>query len=63
MMWGGISYKVRIELIFINGDALTASRYIEEFLIEHMVPYTPRIGEEFLLMLHNDRPHAARILD
>ncbi|KAJ4444394.1 hypothetical protein ANN_06186 [Periplaneta americana] len=57
MVWDGILYEVRTELVFINGGALTAPRYIEEVLIEHVVPYVPLIGEELLLM------HAAKIVD
>ncbi|KAJ4437460.1 hypothetical protein ANN_17604 [Periplaneta americana] len=36
--------------------------YIEEIPIEH-VPYAPLIGEKFLLMHDNARPHATRIVD
>lgn len=30
MVWDGISYEAHAELVFINGGALTAPRYIEE---------------------------------
>lgn len=63
MVWGGISYEARTELVFVDGGSLTAARYIEEVLLEHVVPYAPIIGEEFLLMHDNARPHAARIVN
>ena len=53
MVWGGISYKAHIELVFINGGALTTQRYIEE----------PLIGEDFLLVQDNAHLHVAIIMD
>ena len=56
MIWSGISYEVRIELVFINGGALTALRYIEEVQIQHMASYALLFGDIA-------RPHVARIVD
>lgn len=50
MVWGGINFHARTELIFINNGALTARRYIEEVLLEAVIPFAPFIGEQFILM-------------
>lgn len=60
MVWGGISYDARTELVCIDRGSLTGVRYIEEILSEHVVPYAPFIGEDFMLMHDNARPHTAR---
>uniref|UniRef100_T1I3P0 DDE_3 domain-containing protein n=1 Tax=Rhodnius prolixus TaxID=13249 RepID=T1I3P0_RHOPR len=42
--------------------ALTARRYIEEVLLEAVIPLAPFIGDQFILMQDNARPHTARIV-
>jgi transposase len=64
MVWGGISLDARTDLVFVENGAMTAHRYILECLEPHVVvPYAPFIGENFLLMDDNARPHRARIVD
>lgn len=59
MVWGGITSDARTELfVFPPRQSLNAVRYIE-ILNEHVVPFAPYIGEEFLLMQDNARPHTA----
>jgi len=58
MVWGGICLGTRTELVVVNG-ALNADGYIRDVLQEHVVP-TNHIGEPFLLMHDNARPHKAR---
>lgn len=41
---------------------MTARRYIEEILQEAVVPFAPFIGDNFVLMQDNARPHVARIV-
>lgn len=60
MVWAGISMEACTELVFIDGGSLTAQRYIEEILANHVVPFAPFIGDGFILMQDNARPHAAR---
>lgn len=69
MFWGGISLEAKTELVFITGPnirrqarGLTSQRYIEEVLQEHVVPYGGFIGENFLYMHDNARPHTAAIV-
>ncbi|CAH2087783.1 unnamed protein product [Euphydryas editha] len=38
MIWGGVSSDARTELVIVN-NALTATRYIEDILQEHDVPF------------------------
>lgn len=61
MVWAGISLTGRTELVLINGS-LTAERYILEILDNHVVPYAPYIGQGFMLMHDNARPHVARVV-
>lgn len=41
---------------------MTAQRYIGKVLEETVVPFAPFIGDDFLLMQDNARPHVARIV-
>lgn len=59
MVWGGICLGARTELVVVNG-ALNADGYIRDVLQQHVVPFAPHIGENFLLMHDNARPHVAR---
>lgn len=60
MVWGGICLGARTELVVIEGGALNADRYIRDILQDHVVPFAPHIGENFVLMQDNARPHVAR---
>ena len=60
MVWGGISLEARTDLVILNGS-MNADRYIRQCLEEHVVPYMPFIGEHFLLMHDNARPHIAQL--
>lgn len=60
MVWGGICSDARTELVIVN-HRLTATRYIEDILENHVVPFVDFIGrEDFLLMHDNARAHVAR---
>ena len=60
MVWGGIGLGARTELVVIDGGTLTADRYITDILQDHVVPFTPHIGENLVLTQENARPHVAR---
>lgn len=62
MVWGGISLEARTELVLIQGGRLTADRYITDILEPHVIPYAPFVGQEFLLMHDNARPHVAGVV-
>lgn len=59
MVWGGICSDARTELVIVD-RRLTAARYIEEILQDHVVAFVDFIGrEDFLLMHDNARAHVA----
>jgi transposase len=60
MVWGGIGLAVRIELVIVDRGTLNADRYITIILQDHVVPFAPHIGDNFILMQDNARPHIAR---
>jgi len=62
MFWGGISLTARTDLVVINNGSLTADRYIREILQDHVIPFAPYIGENFLFQHDNARPHVAQIV-
>lgn len=39
---------------------MTAPRYIEQCIFDHVVPYAPFIVDNFILMQDNARPHTVR---
>ncbi len=61
MVWGGILYDVKTELHVCGRAALRAETYCEEILLNHVVPFAPFVGENFLLQQDNARPHVARV--
>nr|CAH7751644.1 unnamed protein product [Callosobruchus chinensis] len=56
-----ISLETRTELYIFPGGSLTALRYIDEILQDFVVPYVDFIGNNFILLHDNARPHSARI--
>lgn len=69
MIWCAISMEARTDPVFIRrGDrrhgrgGLTGARYIEEILADNVVPYVDYIGDEFIFMHDNAKPHTARIV-
>lgn len=66
MVWAGISMEAKTELVFIetgrHAGGLTAERYINEILGDHVIPYAGFVGENFILMQDNARPHSAAVV-
>ena len=60
MVWGGINVMARTELVCIDHGTLNSQRYIEEILMNHVMPFAPFIGQNFMLMQDNARPHTVR---
>lgn len=63
MVWGGVSFEARTDLVIVNRGAMTADRYIRDVLEPYVVPFAPFIGDDFMLMHDNARPHVARIVN
>lgn len=59
MVWGGITLDARTELHVFQRPSMNARVYITEVLEQYVMPFAPFIGEEFLLMHDNARPHVA----
>lgn len=62
MVWAGISARIKTALIPINGN-LTANRYVTQIIEPHLLPYAAAMGNGFLLMDDNARPHRGRIVN
>lgn len=62
MVWAGISLESRTELCVLPRNSLNAVGYTR-VVEEHVVPFAPFIGEGFILMQDNARPHVARIVN
>jgi hypothetical protein len=60
MVWAGISIDNRTDLVVVPGR-LNAMNYIENILEDHMVPAAYGVGQNFILMQDNAKPHTAGI--
>jgi hypothetical protein len=61
MVWGDISYDGSTDLYVIRNGSLTCIRYRDEILAPIVRLYAGAIGDDFILMDDNARPHRARI--
>ncbi|GFW32734.1 transposable element Tcb2 transposase [Trichonephila clavipes] len=62
-VYGGISIDGRLDLYIIRDGPLTARRYRDEILRPIVVPYAAAIGDDFILMDDNCRPHSANLVE
>lgn len=62
MVWGGISWDGRTDLLVLGRGMLTGERYRDEILDAHVRLYAGAIGENFVLMDDNARPHTANVV-
>ena len=60
MVWGGISWRQKTQLIVVYGN-LTALRYIDEILEPEVVPFLRNNGDVTLFQQDNARAHSARL--
>ncbi|GFW39013.1 transposable element Tc1 transposase [Trichonephila clavipes] len=63
LVYGGISIDGRTDLYIIRDGPLTARRYRDEILRPIVVPYATAIGDDFILMDDNCRPHRANLVE
>lgn len=64
MFWGGICFDARTELVPIHQRSMNAQFYLENIIQDHVMPFAPFIGDHFIFMQDNARPHIARpVLD
>ncbi|GFX23469.1 transposable element Tcb2 transposase [Trichonephila clavipes] len=63
LVYGGVSIDGRADLYIIRDGPLTARRYRDEILRPIVVPYAAAIGDDFILMDDNCRPHCANLVE
>lgn len=61
MVWGGISLMGKTELVILNEGTVTSASYVERVVRPHIIPFSQRVGNNFVLMQDNARPHTARL--
>ena len=61
MNWKGINVNGKTDLYAIENGTLTALRYCNEIHDQFVRPYAGSIGQKFILMDDNVRPHHAHI--
>ncbi|GFV15094.1 transposable element Tcb2 transposase [Trichonephila clavipes] len=63
LVWAGFSLGGYTDLHVFNGGTVTGLRYRDETLDPYVRPYAAAIGNDFILMDDNARPHRARIVE
>ncbi|GFT42019.1 transposable element Tcb2 transposase [Trichonephila clavipes] len=63
LVYGGISIDGCTDLYIIRDRSPTARRYRDEILRPIVVPYDAAIGDDFILMDDNCRPHRANLVE
>ncbi|GFT34458.1 transposable element Tcb2 transposase [Trichonephila clavipes] len=63
LVYGGISIDGRTDIYIMRDGPLTARRYRDEILRPIVVPYATAIGDDFILMDDNCRPHHANLVE
>ncbi|GFX12603.1 transposable element Tcb2 transposase [Trichonephila clavipes] len=63
LVYGGISIDGRTYLYIFRDGPLTARRYRDEILRPIVVPYAMAIGDDFILLDNNCRPHRANLVE
>lgn len=60
---GGISIDRRTELVLFVHETVNALRYLERILEPIVLPLSHQIGEQFVYMDDNARPHRANVVN
>ncbi|GFU94612.1 transposable element Tcb2 transposase [Trichonephila clavipes] len=63
LVWAGISLGGHTDLHVFHGGTVTGLRYRDEILDPYISPYAAAIGNDFIQMDDNARPHRARIVE
>ncbi|GFT46648.1 transposable element Tcb2 transposase [Trichonephila clavipes] len=63
LVWAGISLGGHTDLHVFHGGTVTGLRYRDEILDPYVRPYAAAIGNDFILMDDNGRPHRAGIVE
>jgi hypothetical protein len=60
MVWGGISWDGRTDLVVLYRGTLTGQRYIDDILDNQVRLYATAVGDQFIIMDDNARPIGSR---
>lgn len=60
MVWGGISRYHRTPLVVVEGN-FTAQAYIDQIIVDHLVPFIDQHPDMMIFQQDNTRPHSARL--
>ncbi|GFS83318.1 transposable element Tcb2 transposase [Trichonephila clavipes] len=63
LVYGGISTDGCTDIYIIRDGPRTARRYRDEIIRPIVVPYAAAIGDDFILMNDNSRPHRANLVE
>ncbi|GFW44390.1 transposable element Tcb2 transposase [Trichonephila clavipes] len=63
LVWAGISLGGHTDLHVFHGGTVTGLRYRDEILDPYVRPYAAAVGNDFILMDDNARPHRAGIVE
>ncbi|GBL80349.1 hypothetical protein AVEN_92259-1 [Araneus ventricosus] len=63
VVWAGILLSGHTDLHVFHGGTLTGVRYRDEILDPYVRPYVGAIGNDFILMDDNARPHRAVVVE
>nr|CAH7725957.1 unnamed protein product [Callosobruchus chinensis] len=61
MFWGGIRFNRRTQLIYIPGT-MTGAYYLQNIINTIVQPLRNEIGDQFIFMEDNARPHRTRVV-
>jgi hypothetical protein len=62
MVWGGITFEDRTNLVVVNRGSMTAVRYRDDIVVPVVEPFGAIHGPGFVFMHDNARPHIANVV-
>jgi hypothetical protein len=62
MVWGGISFNGRTQLVIVRNGSMTAARYRDDIIVPHVQPYAENVDPNSIFMNDNTRQHIAHIV-
>lgn len=62
-VWGGICLNQRTELVVLQNTTMTSQRYHDMIIEPIIVPFAAAVGENFILIDDNARPHRSRLVN
>jgi hypothetical protein len=62
MVWGGITFEDRTNLVVVNRGSMTAVRYRDDIIVLVVEPFGAIHGPGFVFMHDNARPHIANVV-